>query len=98
MPTSTKKSSRADATSREPSAEIRVPVSSDNDLVYARHQGRLLAESLGFSSSETTLLATAISELARNIVSYAVRGEIILRRIGDQGRLGITVVARGARR
>ena len=93
MPTSTKKSSRADTTSPEAGSEIRVPVRSDNDLVYARQHGRQLAESLGFSSSETTLVATAISELARNIVSYAVHGEIVLRRIDDRARRGITVIA-----
>lgn len=94
MPTSTKKSSRADATGPEAGDEIRVPVRSDNDLVSARLQGRQLAESLGFSSSEATLVATAISELARNIVSYAVRGEIVLRRTHDRTRRGITVIAR----
>jgi serine/threonine-protein kinase RsbT len=94
LPTSTRKSSSADAKSPEAGAEIRVPVRSDIDLVYARHQGRQLAESLDFSSSEATLVATAISELARNIVNYAVRGEIILRRVHDQARRGITVIAR----
>ncbi len=94
MPTSTRKSSRADATSPEGGGEIRVLVRSDNDLVNARHEGRRLAESLGFSSSETTLVATAISELARNIVNYAVRGEIVLRRVNDRARRGITVIAR----
>jgi serine/threonine-protein kinase RsbT len=73
---------------------MRVSVRSDNDLVSARLQGRRLAESLGFSSSEATLVATAISELARNIVSYAVDGEIVLRPIRDRSRRGITVIAR----
>jgi serine/threonine-protein kinase RsbT len=71
-----------------------VPVRSEHDLVAARQKGRQLAESLGFSSSEATLVATAISELARNIVNYAVRGEIVLRRVHDRARRGITVIAR----
>ena len=58
--------------------EFRVPVQSDTDVVAARQQGRALAVRLGFSSSEATIVATAISELARNIVLYAMRGEIVL--------------------
>ena len=72
--------------------EIRVPITSDQDVVAARQQGRALAAKLEFSSSESTLIATAISELARNIVSYARHGEI---RIIPQnsGRPGIVIVA-----
>ena len=58
--------------------ESRVPVQTDTDVVAARQQGRALAARLGFSSSEATIVATAISELARNIVLYAMRGEIVL--------------------
>jgi serine/threonine-protein kinase RsbT len=64
--------------------EARVPIRSDADIVVARQQGRTLGARLGFSSSDLTLIATAISELARNIVSYATRGEII-RRLVQQG-------------
>jgi serine/threonine-protein kinase RsbT len=72
--------------------EVRVSITSDQDVVAARQQGRALAVKLEFSSSESTLIATAISELARNIVSYARRGEI---RIISQnsGRPGIVIVA-----
>jgi len=59
--------------------EIRVPVEGDRDIVAARQQGRALAARLGFSSSDATMVATAISELARNIVLYANRGEICFR-------------------
>lgn len=78
----------------EPSIEIRVSVASDTDLVTARAEGRVLAERLGFSSSETTLVATAISELARNIVNYARHGEILLSLVHAGDRRGITIVAR----
>jgi serine/threonine-protein kinase RsbT len=57
--------------------EIRVPVASDTDIVAARQTGRALAARLGFSSGDATMVATAISELARNIVLYAMRGEIV---------------------
>jgi serine/threonine-protein kinase RsbT len=74
--------------------EVRVPVMSENDIVKARHEARRLAEASGFSSSEATRVSTAISELAGNIVSYAKRGEIVLRPVSDLGRRGITVIAR----
>ncbi len=78
----------------ESEKEVRVPVSSDFDLVTARREGRLMAEQLGFSASEATLVATAISELARNIVNYARKGEIHVALVNDGGRRGISVVAR----
>jgi serine/threonine-protein kinase RsbT len=94
LPTSTRKSPVTGATGPETGGESRVPVRSEHDLVPARQQGRELAESLGFSSSEATLVATAISELARNIVNYAARGEIVLKSNHDGARRGITVIAR----
>ena len=74
--------------------EICVSIVTDQDVVAARQQGRAMALELGFSASDATLLATAISELARNIVSYAGRGEIVLRSNYNSGRPGVTVVAR----
>jgi serine/threonine-protein kinase RsbT len=59
--------------------DARVPVASSEDVVEARQQGRNLAAKLGFSASEATLIAAAISELARNIVRYADHGEIVMR-------------------
>jgi len=73
--------------------EIRVEINSDQDIVVARQKGRVMASELGFSSGDATLIATAISELARNIVSYARRGEIRLRGIHGSSRIGILVVA-----
>lgn len=74
--------------------EARVRVSSDADIVAARQNGRALAAQVGFPATDLTLIATAISELARNIVLYAKRGEIVLRVIGDGHRRGIIVMAR----
>jgi serine/threonine-protein kinase RsbT len=76
-----------------PVAEIRVPIHSDQDIVGARQRGRLLAAELGFSAADATLIATAISELARNIISYARKGEIRIEQIHNSGRPGIIVVA-----
>jgi serine/threonine-protein kinase RsbT len=60
--------------------EVRVRITPTNGVVEARQEGRILAIELGFSQSEATLIAAAISELARNIVKYAGYGEIIVRR------------------
>ncbi len=49
---------------------------------------------MGFSSTDLTLIATAISELARNIVLYAKSGEIHLSSIEHGDKRGIAVVAR----
>jgi serine/threonine-protein kinase RsbT len=75
-------------------AEIRVPVESDTDIVAARQKGRALATRLGFSSSDATIIATAISELARNIVLYAKRGEIILIAVDRGAQRGLIISAR----
>jgi len=76
-----------------PQNETRVAIGSDIDIVYARQKGRDLATRLGFSSSDGALIATAISEMARNVVLYARRGEIVLRPIERGGRRGIHIVA-----
>lgn len=73
--------------------EIRVAINSDQDIVLARQKGRAMAAELGFSSGDSTLIATAISELARNIVSYARQGEITLKGVQGSSRVGILVVA-----
>jgi serine/threonine-protein kinase RsbT len=73
--------------------ELRVPIVHESDIVTARQHGRALSATSGFSSTEQTLIATAISELARNIVSYAQRGEILLEALEQRGRRGILVVA-----
>ena len=73
--------------------EVRVVIASDADLVTARAEGRAMAERLGFPRPDPTLIATAISEIARNIVVHAGRGEIVLRPIGDGDRYGLVVLA-----
>ena len=74
--------------------EVRIPIRSDADVVTARKQGRELAARAGFSGTELTIIATAISEIARNIVMFADRGEITVSLVGENRREGVTVVAR----
>jgi serine/threonine-protein kinase RsbT len=72
-----------------------IPIESDADVVTARQQARAMAGDLDLTSTDQTLLATAISEVARNITTYAKRGEVLLSVVhDDSGREGIQVIAR----
>ncbi|MCL5006019.1 MAG: ATP-binding protein [Acidobacteria bacterium] len=73
--------------------EVRVPVRSDLDVLKARQDGREMARELAFISADSTLVATAISELARNIIQYAGQGEIIITAAEEGARRGIIIVA-----
>src|SRR5437763_13862276 len=74
--------------------EVFVHVSSDADVVAAREKGRELSARLGFSTIDLTLIVTAISEVARNILLYAREGDIELRLDNNDGHRGIVVEAR----
>jgi serine/threonine-protein kinase RsbT len=74
--------------------EAHVTIRSDADIVTARQQGRSMAERLGFTGSDLTVIATAISELGRNILTYAGNGDILLRPAHKGDKHGIVVVAR----
>ena len=74
--------------------EVRVRIACDADLVPARAQARTLAERLGFTRTDATLIATAISEIARNIVVHVGEGEIVIRAISEDARQGLVVIAR----
>lgn len=72
----------------------RVSIRSEADVVLARHAGREAAASIGFAGVDLTVIVTAISELARNIVVYAGSGEVVVATVRSGGRRGIEVVAR----
>jgi serine/threonine-protein kinase RsbT len=71
----------------------RVSIERETDIVTARQKGRELAAAWGYSSTEQTLIALAISELARNILVYAQTGEIVITAAAE-GRRGIEIIAR----
>src|SRR5262245_32761267 len=73
-----------------------IAIRSAADIVEARQQGRALASRFGFTGSDLTIIATAISELARNVLEYAKSGEIVLSLIQKGSRNGIRIVARDA--
>ena len=75
--------------------EMRIKIKSDADIVTARKGARELAARLEFSATEMTVIATAVSEISRNIVRFAGRGEIYLELL-DEPRPGLRVVARDA--
>ncbi len=74
--------------------EARVPVRQDSDVVLARQMGREVAAGAGFTGTDLTVIATAISEIARNIVKFATRGEFVFAVLTDGRRTGLQVVAR----
>lgn len=77
--------------------ESQTEIRSSGDIVTARQRGRTLALELGFSGADVTLIAAAISEVARNIVDHAKTGEILmvgLNGTSNGGKTGIQIVAR----
>jgi serine/threonine-protein kinase RsbT len=74
--------------------ETHVPIDREGDIVTARQKARELAVKVGFAGSDLTIIATAISEVARNIVVYARRGEIILSSLARGNKRGLQVIAR----
>lgn len=72
---------------------VRVQIRTDADIVGARQKAREMATSLGFSEMELAVVATAISEVARNIVLYAKEGDIEFQPVKNGGAAGLLVVA-----
>lgn len=59
-------------------AEKRIEIKVESDIIAARRVGRQMARELGFGSADQTRLATAISELTRNIIQHADEGVCII--------------------
>ena|SRR5215218_283286 len=74
--------------------EMTIAIASDADVVPARAEGRALAGQLGFSRTDATLIATAISEVARNILVHAGSGEVKLQPAYEDRRYGVVVEAK----
>ena len=74
--------------------DVCIPIRADGDILAARQAGRSIASSLAFSPSDLTVIAAAISEVARNILVYAMQGEVQLAVTEQNGRRGVTVIAR----
>ena len=76
-----------------PPCQMSVPIDSDSDIIVARQKGRALAAELGFSPTDVVRIATAISELARSVLSFAATGEIRLEALNCRNRRGIAITA-----
>ena len=74
-------------------ADFVVDVNNSDDIVTARQAGHELARQLGFSLTDVTMIATAISEIARNITSYAGRGAVSVGVQYRDGRQALVVRA-----
>lgn len=73
--------------------DIAVDINNSDDIVAARKAGHQLALDLGFSLTDVTMIATAISEIARNITSYARRGTVLVSVAEREGRKALVVRA-----
>jgi serine/threonine-protein kinase RsbT len=75
-------------------SERTVTITTDTDVVTARTVGRELAAHIGFSRGDQTVIAAAISEIARNILTYARTGEVRIRTESDGESSAVVIVAR----
>ena len=75
-------------------AQVRVFIRDESDVAVARRRARELASQQGLSEVEAEALATAVTEIARNIVVHAGGGEILFERVVDAPRRGVVVIAR----
>lgn len=76
--------------------DVRIAIAGDEDMLPARANARALALELGFTRTDATLIATAISEIARNIIVHVGKGEITMRAVEEERRYGLVVVASDA--
>ena len=75
------------------SAELRRPIAGEMDVRHAVLEAARYAQGAGFEDTPSRMIATAVSELARNILKYAGTGEICLRRVQEKGRRGVEIEA-----
>ncbi len=71
-----------------------IPLRTDLDVLRARERGRDLARSVGFAGSDLTLIATAISEVSRNVITYAGRGQLEVQTLHGDPQPGIQIISR----
>jgi serine/threonine-protein kinase RsbT len=80
-----------------PIAEARMRILREDDIVLSRQHARDAARQLGFGAVDQSRIATAVSELARNVVRYATagQGEVLIRETTSsdgRGRVGLEIV------
>lgn len=69
-----------------------IRIKEDMDVVRARAEARRLAGMLGFGPGDQTRLATAVSELSRNVLLYAGHGQCEISDVSTLTDIGIRIV------
>jgi serine/threonine-protein kinase RsbT len=73
----------------------RLAILTEADIITARMEARRICDEMGARSFETQKVTTVVSELARNIISYATSGRMEIVPITAARRIGITAVDQG---
>lgn len=73
--------------------DVVVRITREEDIAIARQMAKQLAQETGFSLADVTKIATAVSELARNIYRYASQGRIMIRKKEEKEGPCIEVIA-----
>ena len=71
----------------------RVVISKDADVILAVFEAKQYSKVIGFPKTDQVMISTAVSELARNILKYAIEGEVILKIINKNLKKGIEIIA-----
>ncbi len=72
--------------------ETVVEIKTQGDIIAARQAARQMARQLGFGSADQTRLATAVSELTRNVIQYAGEGVCVITDDSEPSMVRIRVV------
>lgn len=72
---------------------IYIPINSESDIFIARQSSREIATNFGFGTIDVALIATAVSELTRNIITYAGKGRLSIELVEEKRRKGLVVIA-----
>lgn len=73
---------------------ITCAVKTSSDIISTRKMGRDLAIEARFSKNDQTIITTAISEVARNILEHAREGSVRIDIVLDSGKKGIIITAK----
>ena len=73
--------------------QLQIGIAGEPDVVRAVIEAARMAEHCGFAEDARQMIATAVSELARNILKYAGRGTVHLSAVAGDGRIGVEVIA-----
>lgn len=80
----------------ERATDVRVPLRFAADIVAARRAVRQVACDAGLTRADRTVMATGVSEIARNVVSFADHGELVVEQVSGSARTGVRVTVRDA--